>query len=104
MDNTISGLGVSKGTAEGKAKYGDDPTFQEGDILVTSLTTPDVVPVMKLAAAIVTEIGSITCHAAIVARELGKPCVVRTNTPSSKLVGSTVLVTVNAIKEATVQW
>ena len=68
------------------------------------MTTPDVVPVMKLAAAIVTEIGSITCHAAIVARELGKPCVVRTNTPSSKLVGSTVLVTVNAIKEATVQW
>jgi phosphoenolpyruvate synthase/pyruvate phosphate dikinase len=51
---------------------------QEGDILVSAMTTPDFVPAMKKAAAIITDEGGITCHAAIVARELNKPCVIGT--------------------------
>jgi pyruvate, water dikinase len=53
-------------------------TFQEGEILVTSSTDPDWEPVLKRAAAVVTEQGGRTCHAAIVSRELGLPCVVGT--------------------------
>lgn len=51
-------------------------SFQDGDILVAFETTPDYVPLMKRAAAIVTEHGGITSHAAIVARELGVPCLI----------------------------
>ena len=51
---------------------------KKGDIIVTRMTTPDFVPAMKRAAAIVTDDGGITCHAAIVSRELGVPCVVGT--------------------------
>lgn len=50
----------------------------EGQILVTGMTTPDFVPAMKKATAIVTDEGGITCHAAIVSRELGLPCIVGT--------------------------
>ncbi|MEY3197555.1 MAG: hypothetical protein RL023_25 [Candidatus Parcubacteria bacterium] len=51
---------------------------QEGDILVSTMTTPDFLPAMKKAAAIITDEGGITCHAAIVARELQKPCIIAT--------------------------
>ena len=50
----------------------------QGDILVTEMTTPDFVPAMKRASAIVTDKGGITCHAAIVSRELNIPCVIGT--------------------------
>jgi len=53
--------------------------FKKGDILITDMTDPDWVPVMKIASAIVTNRGGRTCHAAIVSRELGIPCVVGTN-------------------------
>lgn len=53
-------------------------TFKEGDILVTGMTRPEFVPAMKKAIAIVTDEGGITSHAAIVARELGTPCVIGT--------------------------
>ena len=53
-------------------------TIAEGEILVTEMTTPDFIPAMRKASAIVTDEGGITCHAAIVARELKKPCVVGT--------------------------
>ncbi len=52
--------------------------FKEGDILVVPETTPDFVPLMKMASAIVTEVGGITSHAAIVSRELKKPCIIGT--------------------------
>ncbi len=53
-------------------------SFREGDVLVTDMTDPDWVPIMKKASAIVTNKGGRTCHAAIVSRELGVPCVVGT--------------------------
>ena len=49
-----------------------------GDILVSKMTRPEFLPVMKKAAAIVTDEGGITCHAAIVAREMKKPCIIGT--------------------------
>jgi len=58
---------------------------KQGDVLVASMTTPDFVPAMKRAAAIVTERGGRTCHAAIVSRELGIPCVVGVTDAMKKL-------------------
>lgn len=52
--------------------------MKKGDILVTTMTNPDYVPFMRLSGAIVTDKGGITCHAAIVSRELGIPCIVGT--------------------------
>jgi pyruvate,water dikinase len=67
--------------------------FQIGEVLVTDTTTPDWQPVMKKAAAIVTNRGGRTCHAAIVARELGVPAVVGTHDGTSRLkTGDTVTV------------
>ena len=81
---------VIKGIAAGKRGFGigiakvvSNPqeaakVMHKGDILVTDMTNPDYVPFMKLAGAIVTDKGGVTCHAAIVSRELGIPCVVGT--------------------------
>ncbi len=59
--------------------------FKQGEVLVTVMTDPDWEPIMKKAAAIVTEEGGRTCHAAIVSRELGIPCVVGTQSATKKL-------------------
>lgn len=56
--------------------------FNNGDILVATQTHPNLVPQMKVATAIVTDEGGITCHAAIVSRELGKPCIIGTKLAS----------------------
>jgi pyruvate,water dikinase len=76
----LRGIGVSPGTGSGKVRnirdIKDISKFQNGEILVTQMTTPDWVPVMKIASGIVTELGGKTCHAAIVSRELGVPCIV----------------------------
>jgi phosphohistidine swiveling domain-containing protein len=53
-------------------------TFKQGEILVSAMTTPVFLPTMKKAAAIVTDEGGITCHAAVVAREIKKPCIIGT--------------------------
>ncbi|MCZ7402000.1 MAG: phosphoenolpyruvate synthase [Candidatus Methanoperedens sp.] len=78
----LEGLGASPGIAYGEAKLVSDASelgkVKEGDILVAVMTTPDMVPAMKRAAAIVTDEGGLTCHAAIVSRELGCPAVVGT--------------------------
>jgi pyruvate,water dikinase len=50
--------------------------IEEGDVLVTVMTNPDMVPAMRKASAVVTDEGGRTCHAAIVSRELGIPCIV----------------------------
>ena len=74
------GLAVGEAIAAGRARILKDPKemdrFQEGEVLVTETTNPDWEPIMKKAAAIVTERGGRTSHAAIVARELGVPAVV----------------------------
>jgi pyruvate,water dikinase len=76
----VAGLGASPGTARGTARVlesADEASrLADGEVLVTHMTAPDWAAVMRRAAAIVTETGGMTCHAAIVARELGIPCVV----------------------------
>ena len=64
---------------------------QKGDVLVTDMTDPDWEPVMKLASAIVTNRGGRTCHAAIIARELGIPAVVACGDATERLVGGTTV-------------
>lgn len=59
--------------------------FKKGQILVTDMTDPDWEPIMKIAAGIVTNDGGRTCHAAIISRELGIPCIVGTNDGSEKI-------------------
>ena len=59
--------------------------FQEGMVLVTEVTDPDWVPIMKIASAIVTDVGGRVCHAAIISRELGIPCVVGTGKGSQAI-------------------
>jgi pyruvate,water dikinase len=79
----VRGLGASPGRAHGKVRVllnaHEISNFQAGEVLVTSMTTPDWVPAMRRAAAIVTDSGGMTAHAAIVSRELGLPCVVGTS-------------------------
>lgn len=76
----VSGSAASPGVATGVVRIilsaADIDQVQEGDILVTEMTTPDFVPAMKRAAALVTDRGGRTCHAAIVSREMGLPSVV----------------------------
>ena len=62
-----------------------EKTIKDDEILVTSMTRPDFVPLMKKAAAVITDEGGITCHAAIVARELNKPCIIGTQNASKVL-------------------
>ncbi len=88
----LKGLGVSPGVASGPANVvlnaKEISKVKKGDILVTEMTTPDWVPVMKVSSAIVTNSGGKTCHAAIVSRELGIPCVVGTNNATEVLAGA----------------
>jgi pyruvate,water dikinase len=63
--------------------------FKAGEVLVTDMTDPDWEPIMKIAAAIVTNKGGRTCHAAIVSRELGVPCIVGTGDGTEKIKGVT---------------
>ena len=64
---------------------------QQGDILVTSMTTPDYVPVFGRIAGLVTDLGGTTCHAAIISREFDLPCVVGTGTATSQLSNGQVV-------------
>lgn len=81
-DGEVKGNIAFKGKVIGKARIVYDPTeskeFSKGDILITGMTRPEYVPLMEKAAAIVTDSGGLLCHAAIVARELGKPCIIGT--------------------------
>ncbi len=87
----VRGLGVSPGQGSGETKVivnvKEIGSFQEGQVLVTEMTTPDWVTTMKKAVAIVTDLGGKTCHAAIVSRELGIPCVVGTENATKVLKG-----------------
>lgn len=84
----LRGSVASQGEHEGAVHIIYDPlteTIAEGDILVCVMTTPDYVPHMLRAGAIITDRGGILCHAAIIARELNKPCVVGTQNATQVL-------------------
>ncbi|HEU17277.1 MAG TPA: phosphoenolpyruvate synthase, partial [Methanolinea sp.] len=85
----VQGQGASPGIASGKVvivrDIKDAGKVKEGDILVTKMTNPDMVPAMRRVAAIVTDEGGMTCHAAIVSRELGTPAVVGTRNATTVL-------------------
>ena len=95
------GLGASPGMASGAVKIIKDTDeldkILEGDILVTVMTTPDMVPAMKRADGIITDEGGVTCHAAIVSRELGIPCVVGTG-DATKILEENEIVTLDGNK------
>ena len=95
------GLGASPGMASGTVKIVKDPDELDkvgnGDILVTVMTTPDMVPAMKRANGIITDEGGVTCHAAIVSRELGISCVVGTG-DASKILKENEMVTLDGNK------
>ncbi|MCD6015356.1 MAG: phosphoenolpyruvate synthase [Solirubrobacterales bacterium] len=95
----LRGLGAAPGAGSGRARIVSELAaadgLGEGDILVTHMTAPDWVPLMRRSSAIVTDSGGMTCHAAIVSRELGIPCVVGTAEATTKLRDGE-LVTVDA--------
>lgn len=78
----ITGQIACGGTAVGNVRVvrsvEDFLKVNAGDVLVTSMTSPNMVPIMRLAAAFVTDEGGITCHAAIISREMKKPCIIGT--------------------------
>jgi pyruvate, water dikinase len=94
----LRGFGASPGIATGVARILHGPAemdkLKTGEVLVTTMTTPDMVPAMSQASAIVTDEGGMTCHAAIVSRELGVPCVVGTR-EATKLIADGAEVTVD---------
>ena len=76
---------IGSGIANRMMSIKDIAKFKPGQVLVTDMTDPDWEPIMKIASAIVTDKGGRTCHAAIVSRELGIPCVVGTKNVSTKV-------------------
>ncbi|RLG57978.1 MAG: phosphoenolpyruvate synthase [Candidatus Hydrothermarchaeota archaeon] len=97
----VKGLGASPGIGSGKVKIISSAEeldkIKEGDVLVTVMTNPDMVPAMKRASAIVTDEGGMTCHAAIVSRELGIPCIVGTQN-ATKVLKDNMEVTVDGTR------
>jgi len=85
----VVGTAIGEKIGSGKVKVIEDVSkiseFQKGDVLVTKMTDPDWVPVMRIASAIVTDEGGKTCHAAIVSRELGVPAIVGSETATKVL-------------------
>ncbi|MFN2555629.1 MAG: putative PEP-binding protein [Nitriliruptorales bacterium] len=88
-DVLIEGHGASSGFAYGTVRILQSPQdgdrFEQGDVLVTAMIAPDWFPIMRRAAAFVTDSGGVTSHAAIVAREMGVPCVVGSGNATSVL-------------------
>ena len=89
----VRGLGASPGIATGDVKIVLDidelDKIEDGDVMVTTMTTPDMVPAMRRASGIVTDEGGVTCHASIISRELGIPCVVGTGNATNTLKENT---------------
>ncbi|WP_418001602.1 phosphoenolpyruvate synthase [Mycobacterium sp. PDNC021] len=88
-DVLVRGLPAAPGTASGNVKVLQDPDegdlLAQGEILVAPMTNPDWLPTIRKAAALVTDSGGMTCHAAIIARELGVPCIVGARTATTDL-------------------
>lgn len=91
----LQGLPAVPGEASGivrvLADVKDGGRLQDGEVLVAQMTNPDWLPTMRRAAALVTDTGGMTCHAAIVARELGVPCIVGARTATKDLKDGTVV-------------
>ncbi len=85
LKGTIAYKGIARGVVRIINKPSEMEKMQKGDILVSMVTTPDIVPAMKKAAAFITDKGGLTCHAAIVARELKVPCIVGTEIATNVL-------------------
>ena len=100
----LHGLGASPGMATGTVRVllstDEGEKLRQGEILVTTMTAPDWVPLMRRAAAIITDAGGMTSHAAIVSRELGIPCIVGTR-EATKALKDGMVITVNA-REGTI--
>jgi pyruvate,water dikinase len=100
-DVLASGLAAAPGVASGPVRIlrstADGAQLRDGDVLVATMTSPDWVPTMRRAAALVTDGGGVTCHAAIVGRELHLPTVVATRTATTALRDGEV-VTVDGTK------
>lgn len=98
-EELLHGLGAAPGEASGSVRVisalDQAADLRKGEVLVTHMTAPDWVPLMRRAAAIVTDSGGMTCHAAIVSRELGIPCVVGTG-EATKVLHDGQVVTVDA--------
>ena len=87
-DTRVTGLGVSAGVAEGRVRVVVDPSFTDvepGEVLVSATTDPSWASIMFLSSALVVDIGGPLSHAAVVAREIGIPCVVNTRGGSTRL-------------------
>ena len=98
----IKGLTAHKGNCRGRIKVILNPKieankFKNGDVLVTSMTRPEFLPLMRKAAAFITDEGGITSHAAIISRELNKPCIIGTKI-ATKVLKDGDLVEVDADK------
>ena len=90
----IPGLGVSPGVVEGVARVVTDPGFADvepGEILVSPTTDPSWSSIMFISVALVVDIGGFLSHAAIVARELGIPCVVNVKVGTERAVSGTTV-------------
>ena len=91
----LQGLPAVPGAASGEVRVlmdvSDGARLQDGEILVAQMTNPDWLPAMRRAAALVTDTGGMTCHAAIVARELGVPCIVGARTATKDLTDGMVV-------------
>ncbi len=106
----VTGLGASPGQVSGPARIIDSTDemdrVRDGDIIITEMTTPDMVPAMKRAAAIVTDEGGMTSHASIVSRELGVPAVVGAGTATTRIEdGQQIAVNgeTGAVREGTIE-
>jgi phosphohistidine swiveling domain-containing protein len=95
----LAGDCAAPGRARGAARIvnvvADMAKMKDGDILISIATTPDLIPAIKKASAIVTDVGGITCHAAIISRELGIPCVVGTKI-ATKIIKDGMIIDVDA--------
>ena len=91
----LQGLPAVPGEASGVvrvlADVKDGARLRDGEVLVAQMTNPDWLPTMRRASALVTDSGGMTCHAAIVARELGVPCIVGARTATKDLKDGTVV-------------
>ncbi|MFH1440296.1 MAG: PEP-utilizing enzyme [Candidatus Woesearchaeota archaeon] len=83
LHGMCASIGVAVGRARICKKIESIRQFKQGEVLVASMTRPEFLPAMKKASAIVTDEGGLTCHAAIVSRELGIPCIIGTKTATT---------------------